>query len=46
MGGRIKKGDESKYDIINTLLELLQMPQCTPTQQNNEKEEKNVFACS
>jgi hypothetical protein len=30
-------GGEFKYDMFDTLKDLLQMPQCTPTQHNNEK---------
>jgi hypothetical protein len=30
-------GGEFKYDIFDTLYELLQMPQCTPAQHNKKK---------
>jgi hypothetical protein len=39
-GGRIKENDgggEFKYDIFYTLLDLLEMPQGTPTQNSNKK---------
>jgi hypothetical protein len=34
-------GGEFKYDIFDTLSELLQMSQCTPTQHNNKKDQIN-----
>jgi hypothetical protein len=34
-------GGEFKYDVFDILQELLKMPQCTPTQHNNNKTSKN-----
>jgi hypothetical protein len=30
-------GNDFKYDVFDTLKELLLIPQCTPTQHNNKR---------
>jgi hypothetical protein len=42
--GRENGEEEFKYDIFDILYELLQMPQCTPTQHNSgkRKERKKI----
>jgi hypothetical protein len=36
------RGGEFKYDIFDTLSEFVQMPQCTPTQNNKRKKYASI----